>query len=116
MSSIPTSFTASAAETFGFVGGVIMIGLFAALIFRLMYLAINAKDKFGTYLIVGVMSMYMAHIFENIGMTMGMMPVTGIPLPFVSYGGSNMLTSMLALGVAQSVAMRRVPRQRRQLQ
>ena len=106
---------ASAAETFGFVGGIILILLYVALVLRLLYLATQAKDRVGMLMIAGVTCMYMAHIFENIGMTMGLMPVTGIPLPFVSYGGSSMLTNMLGLGLVQSVAMRRGPKRRREI-
>ena len=104
---------ASAAETFGFVGGIILITLYALLVIRLLYLATQAKDRMGMFIIVGVTCMYMAHIFENIGMTMGLMPVTGIPLPFVSYGGSSMLTNLLGLGLVECVAMRRGPKRRR---
>jgi rod shape determining protein RodA len=102
-------------ETFGFIGGVILIALYALLIMRFMYLSWSARDRFGSYIIVGVVSMLMFHIFENIAMVMGIMPVTGIPLPFVSYGGSSMLTNMLALGLVQNVAMRRTPVQRRRM-
>ncbi|MHB1315014.1 MAG: rod shape-determining protein RodA [Christensenellales bacterium] len=106
---------ASAAETFGFVGGLVLILLYVALILRMIYLATQAKDRLGMLMITGVACMYMAHIFENIGMTMGLMPVTGIPLPFVSYGGSSMLTNMLGLGLVQSIAMRRGPKRRREI-
>ena len=93
-------------EAIGFIGGMILIGLYMAIIFRSLYLAIRAKDHFGTYIIVGVISMFMFHVFENIGMTIGAMPITGIPLPLMSYGGSNMLTTMAAFGLVLNVNMR----------
>ncbi len=93
-------------EAIGFVGGMILIGLYMAVIFRSLYLAVRAKDHFGTYIIIGVISMFMFHVFENIGMTIGAMPITGIPLPMMSYGGSNMLTTMAAFGLVLNVNMR----------
>lgn len=94
-------------ETTGLFGGAIIIGLYTALILRLLYLARQTVDMYGTVMIVGVTCMFFAHIFENLAMTMGIMPVTGIPAPFLSYGGSNMLTNMLAIGLVQSVMVRR---------
>lgn len=94
-------------EPVGFIGGVILIVLYFTLIFRALYLAIRAKDDFGKFIIVGVVCMTLFHVFENIGMNMGIMPVTGIPLPFFSYGGSNMLASMVAFGLVLNVNMRR---------
>ena len=93
-------------EAIGFIGGLILILLYMAVVFRCLYLAIRSKDHLGTYLIIGVMSMFMFHIFENMGMQMGAMPITGIPLPLMSYGGSNMLTTMAAFGLVLNVAMR----------
>lgn len=94
-------------EPIGFIGGVLLILLYFTLIFRTLYLAIKAKDDFGKYMIVGVVCMTLFHIFENIGMNMQMMPVTGIPLPFFSYGGSSMLANMIAYGLVLNVNMRR---------
>lgn len=94
-------------EAVGFVGGLILILLYLALLARLWFLSLKAKDRFGSYLIIGVLAMFLFHIVENIGMNMGVMPVTGIPLPFFSYGGSNMLTSMIAMGIVLNVNMRR---------
>jgi rod shape determining protein RodA len=93
-------------EAIGFLGGLLLIGLYMGVIFRSLYLATRAKDHFGTYIIIGVVSMFMFHIFENMGMTMGAMPITGIPLPMISYGGSNMLTTMTAFGLVLNVGMR----------
>lgn len=93
-------------ETFGFVGGGLMIFLYLAMLLRMMYLANHAEDTFGCYLIIGVMAMMFFHIFENISMVIGLMPVTGIPLPFVSYGGSNYITNIMGIGLVCNVAMR----------
>ena len=94
-------------EAFGFLGCLIVIGLFAFLIVRLWRIAVNCKDRFGSYVVYGVIFMLFFHIFENIGMTMGIMPVTGIPLPFISYGGSSFLSNMIAVGLAMNISMRR---------
>lgn len=95
------------AEALGFIGALLLILLYSILIFRTLVLAQKAKDKFGSLLVIGVLSMAMFHIFENIGMSMGMMPITGIPLPFMSYGGSSMWTNMIAFGLVINVGMRR---------
>ena len=73
----------------------------------------RARDNFGACIVTGVVAMFAAHIFENIGMTMGIMPVTGIPLPFISYGGSNLLTNMIAVGLVQNVYMHRQIKKKR---
>ncbi|HZJ82776.1 MAG TPA: rod shape-determining protein RodA [Clostridia bacterium] len=94
-------------EALGFVGGITVIVLYGLMIIRSISIARKAKDTFGSLIVIGVVSMQMAHIFENIGMTMGIMPITGIPLPFLSYGGSFMWTNMIALGLILNVGMRR---------
>lgn len=93
-------------ESFGLVGGCSLVLAYALLIGRLIYQAIRVQDAFGSFLIVGVIGMLLFHIIENICMVIGLTPVTGIPLPFVSYGGSNMLTNMMAIGLAENVIMR----------
>lgn len=98
------------AEGLGFVGGTALIVVYFLLMFRWLWVALRAKDHFGTCLVIGITGMLLAHVFENIGMTIGLMPVTGIPLPFVSYGGSNMLTNMLGVGIVLNVWMRRQAR------
>ncbi len=98
---------AGIAEGVGFVGGMILIVTFFILIFRWLWIALHAKDYLGMCLVAGCAGMLLAHIFENIGMTIGLMPVTGIPLPFISYGGSNLLTNMIAVGIVEGVWMRR---------
>ena len=111
-SSIPENHTdfifASTTEAVGFIGALLVILLYCLLVFRTMYLATKAKDDFGTLIITGVLAMTLFHVFENIGMNIGVMPITGIPLPFFSYGGSNLLTNMIAFGLVINVSMRRV--------
>lgn len=99
-------------EALGFIGGTILILLFFALIFRWVYIAVKTKDSFGACLVIGVTGMLTAHVFENIGMTIGLMPVTGIPLPFISYGGSNLLTNMIGVGIVENVWMRQPTKKR----
>ena len=93
-------------ETLGFWWSAVIILVFATLILRMMILAHRTQDKFGSYLIIGVASMMFFHIFENIGMSIGLMPVTGIPLPFFSYGGSSMITNMIGIGLVEGVYLR----------
>lgn len=94
-------------EETGFIGGVIVIGLYLILLLNMMKIAYQAKDPFGTYMVTGIVFMFLFQIFENIGMTMGLMPVTGITLPFMSYGGSSMITNMMMIGIVLNVHMRR---------
>ncbi|MBR3487460.1 MAG: rod shape-determining protein RodA [Clostridia bacterium] len=100
-------------EGVGFIGGTILIVAFFVLAFRWLYIAMKARDNFGMLLAVGVTAMLIAHVFENIGMTIGLMPMTGIPLPFVSYGGSNMLTNMIGVGIVLNVYMRHPVKRKR---
>lgn len=100
-------------EGIGFVGGTVLIVAFFILALRWLYIAVKARDNFGMLLAVGVTGMLIAHVFENIGMTIGLMPMTGIPLPFVSYGGSNMLTNMIGVGIVLNVYMRHPVKKRR---
>lgn len=93
-------------ESFGLVGTCSLLLAYAFLIGRLIYLSVKIRDPFGSYVILAVMSMYLFHIVENICMVIGLLPVTGIPLPFMSYGGSNMVTNMLSLGLVESVVIR----------
>ncbi len=94
-------------EEFGFLGSALLVGLLGVIIWRIWRAAQLAPDKLGTLLCVGILSMFLFHMFENIGMTLGIRPVTGIPLPFVSYGGSSIMASFVAVGVVQSVHMHR---------
>lgn len=100
-------------EGVGFVGGAILIAVFFILAFRWLYIAAKARDNYGMLLVVGVTGMLIAHVFENIGMTIGLMPMTGIPLPFISYGGSNMLTNMIGVGIVLNVYMRHPVKKKR---
>lgn len=93
-------------EEMGFIGCIIVALLLFALVLRCLYIAKNAKNNFGSYICVGVACMFLAHTFENIGMCVGLMPVTGIPLPFFSYGGSSIVTNMMAIGLVMSVRTR----------
>lgn len=99
-------------EAVGFIGSAILIAVYFVLMLRWIYIAMRARDNFGMLLVVGVVGLFTAHIFENIGMTMGLLPVTGIPLPFISYGGSNMLVNLICVGIVLNVYMRRVQRTR----
>ena len=94
-------------EEFGFVGSIAVLLLFAVLIWRAFRISLLSKDLFGTYLAAGIGSMFAIQMFVNVGMTLGIMPITGIPLPFVSYGGSSLLTSGVAVGILLNIHMRR---------
>ena len=90
-------------ETLGFVGSLILLALYAFVIFRMLLLAYHTKDRFGQLIIIGVMAMLLFHVFENIGMCIGVMPITGIPLPFISYGGTNLVVNMAGIGLVLNV-------------
>lgn len=94
-------------EEHGFVGSVTVIGLFCFLFLTGIRIATNARDKFGALLTVGVLCYIFWHMFVNIGMVIGLLPIVGVPLPLLSYGGSSMLTTMAGLGIVSSVAYRR---------
>ncbi len=86
-------------EEYGFIGGSIVIILFFLLIYHLTKTALDTKDPFNTYICVGIISMITFHVFQNIGMTIQVLPITGIPLPFISYGGSSLMGNMMAMGL-----------------
>ena len=96
-----------AGEELGFRGAAILLGLFALVVVRIWRVAVRATDEFDRLLAIGVMAMFVFQVFQSAGMTMGIMPVTGIPMPLVSYGGSSMLTSMIAVGLVLGVHRRR---------
>jgi rod shape determining protein RodA len=96
-------------EQLGFVGGLLVLVAFAVIIWRLLVIAVNARDRFGALIAVGIAAMMMFHVFVNVGMTIGIMPVTGLPLPFLSQGGSFYLAMTLALGIANSIWLMRTP-------
>jgi len=95
------------AEETGFFGALMLLVLFGILLYRGVRIASEAKDMFGTLLAVGIVSMLTFQILVNVGMTISIMPVTGIPLPLFSYGGSSMITNMIAIGVLLNINMRR---------
>ncbi|MDD3400937.1 MAG: FtsW/RodA/SpoVE family cell cycle protein [Eubacteriales bacterium] len=96
----------SIGEALGFFGAILLVALFFALLFRWLVVAKKAKDVYGRCLVVGCSAMLATHVFENIGMNLGIMPVTGIPLPLISYGGSNLLATMITVGIVLSVQYR----------
>ena len=94
-------------EAWGFLGCLLVLVLYLLILLRMLYLARFTYDKFGMLIIIGVMAMLLFHVFENIGMTLGLMPITGIPLPFLSYGGSNMTTNMGGVALVLNVTKNR---------
>ena len=98
---------ATIGETWGFIGCVIVLVFYVLILLRMLYLAWYTRDKFGRLIIIGVMGMLLFHVLENIAMTLGLMPITGIPLPFLSYGGSNMMTNMGGVGLVLNVTRNR---------
>ena len=90
-------------EEFGFIGASVVISLFFLLIYHITKVAMDTKNTFYTCMSVGVISMICFHVFQNIGMTIGLLPITGIPLPFISYGGSSLMGNMLAIGLIFSI-------------
>jgi rod shape determining protein RodA len=94
-------------EQFGLIGCAVVIGLYALVLLRIWRIAHLSRDLLGTYLCVGVFSMLLWQVFQNIAMTIGVMPITGLPLPFISYGGSGIVTFFALLGLVQNVHMRR---------
>lgn len=96
-------------EQLGFIGGIIVLVAFAVIVWRLLVIAANARDRFGALIALGVAAMIAFHVFVNVGMTIGIMPVTGLPLPFLSSGGSFYMAMTLALGIANSVWLQRTP-------
>lgn len=94
-------------EEFGFLGGMTVLLLYLVFLHRLVSIAKNTDDVFASTMVVGIIGMFLFHIWENIAMTMGMMPVTGIPLPFLSHGGTFLLINMICVGISLSVGMHR---------
>lgn len=94
-------------EEWGFIGALVLLFLYVLLLYKFIKIAKNSKDLFGSIVVVGVISTFLFSIFQNIGMTIGLMPITGITLPLMSYGGSSILTSFMAIGLVLNVGMRR---------
>jgi len=97
---------ANLCEEFGFVGGFGVLFLFFILIWRGIHIAVQARDKTGSIIAAGIVAMWLFHILENAGMNIGLMPITGIPLPFVSYGGTSMLVNILSTAVLMNIWVR----------
>ena len=94
-------------EEFGFVGAVILLALFAVLIFSAIRLALKLESPFGKLVLVGIVAMWSFQLLENVGMCIGIMPITGSPLPFISFGSSSMVVQLMAIGVVQSIYLHR---------
>lgn len=94
-------------EQWGFVGGMFLVGAFALLLLTCLFVAFFAGDQFGLLLVIGITSLIFTHIFQNIGMTISLLPITGVPLPLISYSGSFVLMIMFGLGIVNSVWIHR---------
>lgn len=94
-------------EEFGFIGGILVFGLYMLIMFKNIYIIKNTSDRFGMFIASGILGMLIMHFFINTGMVMGIMPITGIPLLFLSYGGSSLLTAMTCVGLLMSINYRR---------
>jgi rod shape determining protein RodA len=94
---------AAVGETYGFVGAAVVLSLYALLIWRALRILTMSKNLFGTLIAAGILAMLMFQIFVNVGMTIGIMPITGVPLPLVSYGGSSVIVTFIAIGLLQSI-------------
>jgi rod shape determining protein RodA len=92
-------------ETYGFVGAALVLSLYALLIWRSLRILMMAKNLYGTLIAGGILAMLMFQVFVNVGMTIGIMPITGVPLPLMSYGGSSVLVTFIAIGLLQSIHM-----------
>ncbi|MEN9746287.1 MAG: rod shape-determining protein RodA [Actinomycetota bacterium] len=109
---VPVQFTdfpfSAIGEQFGMVGGAVVLGVFGVILWRLWRTAQMARDRFSFFLASGAFTMVVFQIFQNIGMTLGVVPVSGLPLPFISYGGSHLISSAILIGLVQSIHMRRL--------
>jgi rod shape determining protein RodA len=94
------------AEELGFVGAIVVLLLFVALLWRVLVAGWRSKDPFGTIFASGVAAMLLFQLVVNVGMVIGIMPITGIPLPFISHGGASLISIALALGIIQSINIR----------
>lgn len=94
------------AEDLGFLGSVVVLALFALLVWRILLIGWQAQDSFGMMIAVGLATMILFQLMVNVGMVLGVMPVTGIPLPFVTYGGSSLISLLFGMGILQSIRMR----------
>nr|WP_207952109.1 FtsW/RodA/SpoVE family cell cycle protein [Paenibacillus turpanensis] len=92
-------------EEFGFVGSSALLLVYFLLIYRMVLISIQCRDRAGSFIIIGIISMFVFQIFQNIGMLIGIMPLTGITLPFISYGGTSLLINMMSIGIVMSIKM-----------
>ena len=90
-------------ENFGFIGGCILIFIYLSLIFQMIQVTFDTRNEFYAYISTGVIMMILFHVFENIGMSIGLLPLTGIPLPFISQGGSALIANMIGIGLIMSM-------------
>ena len=93
-------------EEMGFVIAEVIVILYVVLITKSMYVAKTAKDDLGSYIAIGIAGIFLFHMVENIGMTMGLLPITGVPLPFVSYGGSSLLSNLIMIAILLNISGR----------
>jgi rod shape determining protein RodA len=98
---------ATFSEEFGFIGVLVVLSLYSWLLFRGIIIARQARNRFASFTAIGILAIISFHIFLNIGVTLGIMPVTGIPLPFLSYGGSSLITMMVMTGILLNIGLRR---------
>ncbi|MBB5172805.1 rod shape-determining protein RodA [Texcoconibacillus texcoconensis] len=94
------------AEEFGFFGATVLIVIYFLMFYRMIIIAFTCNNTFGTYLVSGTVGLLVFQVFQNIGMAVGVMPITGLALPFISYGGSALITNMIAIGIVLNVNMR----------
>ncbi|RME86630.1 MAG: rod shape-determining protein RodA, partial [Zetaproteobacteria bacterium] len=95
------------AEEGGFVAALLLVALYATLLLRLLFIAERASTRFGALVVFGIATMLFVNAFVNLAMTMGLVPVVGVPLPLVSYGGSSLVSTLAALGIAMRVSVER---------
>jgi len=109
---VPVQFTdfpfSAIGEQFGMIGGAVALGIFGVILWRIWRTAQMARDRFSFFLASGAFTMVVWQVFQNIGMTLGVTPVSGLPLPFISYGGSHLISSAILIGLVQSIHMRRL--------
>ena len=94
------------AEETGFLGGIFVFALFLIMMFRILQIIVKTNNQYGAFIASGILGMFFFHFMVNVGMVMGIMPITGIPLPFLSYGGSALLTNMISVGLLMSINYR----------
>ena len=94
-------------EEFGFIATGLIVILYVILVTKAIYVAKTAKDNIGSYIAIGIAGIFFFHMAENIGMTIGVTPITGVPLPFVSYGGSSLITNFICIGLLLNISSRR---------